>query len=169
MNGPGTVILIRPVRDRAQELDVAHLDRPRAPDRPDDARHRVLVAGAVERDAGLVEVDAVERGREAVRVALAPHLAVGDDVDAGALHVLHGEPRRVVLRLLEERLGHAPELARPHARRQPLAEPLAVDQPVGLRVAADDGRDEVRQRRYENGDALQALAGPESPPHPSSD
>jgi hypothetical protein len=27
------------------------------------------------------------------------------DVDAGALHVLHREPRRVVLRLLEVRLG----------------------------------------------------------------
>ena len=52
------------------------------------------------------------------------------------------EPGRVVLRLLEERLRHAPELPRAHARRQPLAEPLAVDQPAGLRIAADDGGEE---------------------------
>ena len=131
----------------AQELHVADLDRPRAPDRPDDARHRVLVAGPIEGDAGLVEVDALERGREAVRVALAAHLAVGDDVDTGSLHVLHRQPRRVVLRLLEVLLGHAPELARAHARRQPGAEALAVDQPVGLRIAPDDRRDEGSHRR----------------------
>ena len=40
-----------PVRDRAQELDVADLDRSRAPDRADDARDGVLVARAVDRDA----------------------------------------------------------------------------------------------------------------------
>ena len=110
MNGPRHGDLDPAVGERAQELDVAYLDRPRAADRADDARDRVLVARAVERDAGLVEVDAVERGREAVRVALPAHLAVGDHVDAGALHVLHGEPGRVVLGLLEVRLGHPPEL-----------------------------------------------------------
>src|SRR6185437_3268127 len=115
---------------------------PRATDRPDDARHRVLVAGAVERDAGVVEVDAVERRREAVRVALTPHLAVGDHVDAGALHVLHREPRRVVLRLLEPLLVDPPQLTGANARRQAVAEALAVDQPVRLRVAPDDGRDD---------------------------
>src|SRR5207248_6912010 len=123
--------------------DVANLDRPRAADRADDPRHGVLVAGAVERDTGLLEVDALERRREPVGVALPPHLAVGDHVDAGALHVLDGETGRVVLGLLEERLGHAPELARPYARRQPLAEPVAVDQPRGLRVAPDDRRDQA--------------------------
>jgi hypothetical protein len=100
------------------------------------------VAGPVERNAGVVEVDAVERGREPVRVALAPHLAVGDHVHAGPLHVLDGEPRGVVLCLLEVLLRDAPELTCAHARRQPVAEPLSVDQPAGLRIAADDGRDE---------------------------
>ena len=100
------------------------------------------MAGAVERDARVVEVDAVEGGREAVRVALPPHLPVGDDVDARELHVLHGEPRRVVLGFLEVLLRDPPELERAHARWEPVAEPLTVDQPVGLRVAADDGRDE---------------------------
>ena len=149
------MILIRRSVLCAQELDVAHLDRPRAPDRADDARDRVLVAGAVERDAGVVEVDALERGREAVRVALPPHLSVRDDVHARELHVLHRDSRRVVLGLLEELLRHPPELARPHPRRQPLAEPLAVDQPRGLRVAPDHGRDEDvgshRARSYVSG------------------
>ncbi len=64
----------------AQELDVAHLDRPRPPDRPDHPRHGARLADAIELRAGVVDVDAVERGREAVRVAFPPHLAVGDDV-----------------------------------------------------------------------------------------
>ena len=105
-------------RERAEEPDVAHLDRPSPPDLADHPRHRVRVAGAIERDAGLVEVDAVERGREAVAVALAAHLAVGDDVDARTFHVGDGKPRRVVLRLLEIRLGDAPQLAGADARRQ---------------------------------------------------
>ena len=54
------------------------------------------------------------------------------------------EPGRVVLCLLEELLRHAPELARPDARRQPLAEPLAVDQPLRLGIAADDGGNDTR-------------------------
>ncbi len=57
------------------------------------------MAGAVERRAGIVDVDAFERGGEAVGVALAPHLAVGDDVEAGALLVVDGEQGCVVLRL----------------------------------------------------------------------
>ncbi|HEX2434366.1 MAG TPA: hypothetical protein VHI55_10520, partial [Gaiellaceae bacterium] len=48
---------------------------------------------------------------------------------------------RVVLGLFEERLWHAPELARSHPRRQPLPEPLAVDQPAGLGIAPDNRRD----------------------------
>ena len=66
--------------------------------------------------AGVVDVDAVERGGEPVRVALAPDLAVRDDVDAGALHVADRDERSVVLRLLEECLGHAPQVAHPHPR-----------------------------------------------------
>src|SRR5207253_3916999 len=110
---------------RAQELDVAHLDRPGAPDRPDDAGHRVLVAGAVERDAGVVEVETVERRREPVRVALAPHLAVADHIDAGSLEVADREQCGVVLRLLQESLLDAPELQSPDARRQARTQALA--------------------------------------------
>src|SRR5215207_2972362 len=130
------------VRDRAEKLDVAHLDRPRAADRPHDSRDGIFVTRAIERDAGLVEIDAVERGREPVRVALPPHLPVRDHVDACTLHVANGEPCRVVLRLLQERLRYSPERARSHARRQTLAEPLPVDQPVGLGIAPDDRREQ---------------------------
>ena len=100
------------------------------------------MARAVERDARVVQVDAVEGRREAVRVALPPHLAVGDDVHACALHVANRESGCVVLGFLEVLLPDAPELACAHARRKSVAEPLAVDQPLGLRVAPDDGRDE---------------------------
>ena len=60
----------------------------------------VAAGGAVERDAGVVQVDPVERGGEAVGVALAAHLAVGDDVDAGAFHVADGDQGGIVLRFL---------------------------------------------------------------------
>ena len=124
---PGNGDLDAPVGEESEELDIANLDRPHAPNRADDSRHRVLVAGAVERHTRCVQVDALERRREAVGVALSAHLAVRDDVDAGALHVGYREPGRVVLRLLEVRLGDPPEPVGADARRQPLAEPFAVD------------------------------------------
>ena len=65
----------------------------------------VCVARARLHVPGLGRVDALERGGEAVGVALAPDLAVGDDVDAGALHVADGEQGGVVLRLLQPGLG----------------------------------------------------------------
>ena len=92
------------------------------------------MAAPVERRAGIVDVDAVERGGEAVRVALAAHLAVGDDVEAGALLIADREDRRILLRLLEPLRLDAPEFLRPHARRKAAGELLAVDQPVGLRI-----------------------------------
>jgi hypothetical protein len=127
----------------AQELHVAQLDRPAAADLRHHARHRRHGARARAHLAGTREVEPFERSGEAVGVALAPDLAVGDDIDAGVLHVADGEQRGVVLRLLEELGGNAPDLL--HARaRHDLGEHLAVHQPVGLRVAADDGgRQEV--------------------------
>ena len=85
MNGPGTVIFTGRSVWAAQELQVADLDRVRPVDRADDARHRVGVPGAVERGARVVDVDAVERGGEVVGVALAADLAVGEQVEPGAL------------------------------------------------------------------------------------
>ena len=86
--------LDRAIRDRAEELDVANLDRPGAADRSDDARHGILVAGAIQSDAGRIQIDALERRREAIAVALSPHLPVRDDVDPGQLHVPDGEAGR---------------------------------------------------------------------------
>ena len=123
---------------RAQELDVVDLDRVLAPDRTDDARHRVGTARATERDAGVVEVDAIQGGGEAIGVALAPDLAVGEDVQAGLLLRLDRCDGGVVLCLGEKRLGNAPQLLCAHARRQALQQLLTVDQPLGLRVAADE-------------------------------
>ena len=82
--GSGHRDLDAALRVPAQELQVADLDRVAAPDRAHDARHRIGMTAAIERRAGIVEIDAVERGGEAVGVALAPDLAVGDDVEAGA-------------------------------------------------------------------------------------
>ena len=59
------------------------------------------MARPVERDAGIVDVDALERGREAVRIALAADFAVGHDVEPGPLLRLDRDDRRVVLRLGE--------------------------------------------------------------------
>src|SRR5712691_2242088 len=90
--------------------------------------------GAIKRGAGIVGVHAFERGGEAVGVALAPDLAVGDDVQARFLLRADREPRRVVLRLLEERFGDAPQLLCAHPGRKAPGELLPVDQPLGLRV-----------------------------------
>ena len=64
-----------------------------------------LAPGAALHHRRVVDVDAFERGRETVGIAFAPHLAVGDDVDAGALHVADRDQRGVVLRLLEKGSG----------------------------------------------------------------
>ncbi len=131
---PGHGHLHGPVGVGLQELQVADLDRMLAADRPDHARHRVRVAAAVEGRAGIVDVDPLERRREPVRVALAPHLTVGHDVEPRELLVADGEDRRVVLCLLQPLRRDSPELRRADAGREPAGEPLSVDQPVRLRV-----------------------------------
>ena len=71
---------------------------------------------------GRLDVDPLERADEAVGVALAAHLAVRDDVDAGALHVADGVERGGVLRLPAAPPAAAPEVGHAHARhglRQP--------------------------------------------------
>src|SRR5262245_30862477 len=95
------------------------------------------MAGAVERCAGVVDVNAIERRREAVGVALASDLAVGDDVEPGLLLRPDREQGRVVLRLLDPRLGNSPKFLRAYARRKSTGEFPAIDQPFGLRVTTD--------------------------------
>ena len=122
----------------AQELKVAHFHRMLAAHFAGHARHRIGMTRAVKRGAGIVDVDAFERGGEAVGIAFAPHLAVGDDVEPGALLVANGEQRGVVLRLVEEFRRHPPQFLGAHARRKPAGELLAVDQPFRLRIGADE-------------------------------
>ncbi len=116
-----------------------------AADLAGDAGHRIGLAGAVQRDAGIVEIDAVQRGGEAVGVALAAHLAVSDDVEAGALLIADGEDRRVVKGLLAPGLVDAPQLGGAHARREAAGELHLVDEPVGLGVGADETGGEQHQ------------------------
>jgi hypothetical protein len=129
----------------AQKLHVVDAHRVAPADGADDARHEHRLAAAVEGLARVVEVDAVERGGEVVRVALAADLAVGDDVEPGPLLILNGDAGRVVLSFAQERLVDAPQLLRPGARREASGEPLPVDQPVGLGIAADDGAGKQRE------------------------
>jgi hypothetical protein len=81
----------------------------------DDARHEGR-AVAPRHGSGPLRIDSLERQREAVGVALAPDLAVRDDVDAGALHVPDRQNGRIVLRLFEEIARNPPELRCVHAR-----------------------------------------------------
>ena len=69
-----------------------------------------------------------------------------------------GEAGRVVLRLLEPRLGDAPQLPRTHARRQPGAEAVAVDQPVA--AAGSCRRPSSRSPLHQLRLVLAALQGP---------
>src|SRR4029077_12179631 len=84
-----------------------------------------------------VDVDAFERGREAIRITFAPHLAVRDDVEPCSLLRTDRQQGRVVLRGFEEFRRDAPQLSGAHARRKTTCELLPVNQPVGLGIGAD--------------------------------
>ena len=102
----------------------------------------MALAGAVDRRARIVDVDAVKRGGEAVGIAFAALLAVGDDVEPGALLVADGKDGGIVLRRFELVRRDQPEIAGAHARHV-LRQLLAVDQPVRLRVRTDEGGGET--------------------------
>ena len=116
--GPGYGHLDRPIRVGAQKPHVLHLHRVLAAHWTDDARHGVGVAGAIERGAGIVDVHALERGGEAVGVALTADLAVGDDVEPGGFLGPDRQHGGIVLRARQPGLGHTPQLAGAHARRE---------------------------------------------------
>src|SRR5205085_11620973 len=98
-------------------------------------------AGALAR---IVQVDPLQCGGETIAVALAADLAIGDDVDIGALHVADGQHGGIVLSLLEEWLGDAPDIAGTNTWRQSAEQLVSIDEPVWLRVAADNsGRQEL--------------------------
>src|SRR6266571_3215891 len=144
----------------SSDLGVAHRDRTRAVDRARDSRHLLRLAATVDRGARPGEIDALERRRELVEVALAALLAVGDDVDAGGLHVAHRETHGVVLRFFEVRLGDAPHLAHADAGDGARLEPRVVHQPGRLGVAADDRGEHCLTRAYAVGTAAAETAPP---------
>ncbi len=123
----------------AQELEVPAEDVLLEPDRADHAGHLGGLAAVVHDRRRVVEVDPRERRDEVVRVALAADLAIRDDVDPGPLHVGDGRQGRRVLGVGQLLRGDAPDLGHAHpgdGRRQQ----LAIDQPVRLGIASDDGR-----------------------------
>ncbi len=122
----------------AQKRDVAHLHRMLAADRADDARHRTRLSHAVEADAGVLDVHALERRRETIGIALAPHFAIRDDVDAGAFLVADRQDGRIVLRLLQPFRRDAPQVPGPQPRHE-FPERGPIDQPIGLRIASNQG------------------------------
>ncbi len=126
--------LDRLLRVCTQKLQILDLYRVLPANLSDDARDGVGVSRAVERRARIVDVHAFERRGELVGVALAPDLAVGDDVQARFFLGADREQRRVFLRFGEKRIGDTPQLPRAHARRKAPGELLAVDQPLRLRV-----------------------------------
>ena len=137
------------------------LDRPVRPDRADHARHRGRRPGAVADHAGRSVSTPSSAVGEVVGVALAPDLAVGDDVDAGALHVADGErwwrrpaPARRNGGGTRQRSAVAPG-ARPWRA-------AAVDQPVGLRIAAHDRRRQHRGRHRVPQRSLSLIIAPTS-------
>jgi hypothetical protein len=105
---------------RSQELEIANLHRVPARDRACNARHRVRMAAAVERRPGRLDVGPIERGGKPIGVALAAHLPVGDDVQAGALLIADRQQRGVVLGLLEIARIDPPQFGGAHARREAL-------------------------------------------------
>src|SRR4051812_34723016 len=149
---------------RQQEFGVARFDRAAPADLTDDARHRGRSAAAALDLAGMLGVDAIERQRKTVRIAFAADLAVGDDIDAGALHLAYRDDCRVILRLFKPRLGHAPDVAGMNPRHAVMFEQGAIDQPVGLRIAADDrGRDQMARIGHGGDPAAGWWAGPALP------
>ena len=116
-------------------------------DDPEAVRNRDAIHGDVARRA-VVALRAQEPQRalrleaghplvEALDELPAPHLAVGDDVDAGLDLVGHGESHRVVIELVEIR---RPETAGRHQLEGAI-------HPAREAVAADDARRQDRERR----------------------
>ena len=116
--GAGHGHLDRAVGVGQQEGKIPQLHRVLAPDLSHDAGHRVRMATAVERGARVLDVDALERGREAVGVALAAGLAIRDDVEPGPLLVTDGQDGGIVLGLLKPFRRHSPQLQGPDAGRE---------------------------------------------------
>ena len=145
--GTGDRDLDRAVRHRAHDGHDVRLDGRRPVQWPGDPGHRHDLPGAVQALAVTGSVDAVERVDEAVGVALAPHLAVGDDVEPGAHLFEHRQLGGIALRFAEELVGHPPQRVALDAHGQVAVEVVLVDQPARLAPAPDERGRQHRERR----------------------
>ena len=100
----------------AQELEIPKHHRMLSTNFADDTRHGIRMAAAIERCAGVVDIDAFKRSRKSIGVALAANLAVGDDIKAGPFLIADREDGCVILRLFEKLRNHAPQIRRASAR-----------------------------------------------------
>ena len=107
------------------------------PDPADNTRHGIRVSTTIQRRAGVVDINTVQCGRKAVRVALTTHFAISDNVEACALLVPNCEERRIVLSLLQPLGRNSPRLLGTNSRRKAAGEFSAIDQPVWLWIAPD--------------------------------
>ena len=121
----------------AQEHHVADLHRLPAPDFADHPRHDLNLARRARWNLRRIfAIHAVERRRKAVGIAFAPDLAIGHDIDAGALLVADRQDGGVILSLFKMGWVDAPQLPRMSPRRHDFRQAPAIDQPIGLRIAA---------------------------------
>ena len=92
------------------------------------------MAAPIERCTGVLDVHALERGGESIRITFASNLAVGNDVQSGALLIADRADRRIILRFFEKLGGNPPQFFRASARRKSAGKFLPIDQPVRLRI-----------------------------------
>jgi len=96
------------------------------------------MAGPIERGAWIINIDTLERGGEAVRVAFAALFTVRNDIEAGAFLVANSKQCRIVLRFFQKFRSDAPQLVCPDAWREAPGKFFTIDQPIRLGVGADE-------------------------------
>src|SRR6516162_8903354 len=95
----------------------------------------------------MIQVEAVKRGGEAVRITFAADLSICDDVETCRFLLADGQQRGIVLRLLKPWRRDAPEFCGTNSRRHLMPEFLAINQPLGLWIGADKGRRQQHGKR----------------------
>ena len=121
-----------------KELHIVQFDRSAALHRADHARYRRLRSVSRSDDGRVIGIDAFKRGSKTVGIAFAADFAVGDDIDAGTLHVAYRDDGGVILsflQMLRRQPPHRMHAGAWHGFRQH----RAIDQPFRLRITSDHG------------------------------
>ena len=100
------------------------------------ARHLHFVAAPADNGPRIIEIHAIQRRRETVGVALAPHFTIGDDVQPHLLLRADGLSRGVALGFAEPGFLDEPQFRGARAGGKASGELAAVDEPFRLRIAA---------------------------------